>query len=42
VWQIGGVLVRLDVLASFLEVTATNPKPYVRAVLHDECAGVMI
>jgi DNA mismatch repair protein MSH2 len=38
----GDVLVRLDVLASYLEVTATAPKPYVRPVLHDERAGTMM
>jgi DNA mismatch repair protein MSH2 len=36
------VLARLDVLASFAEVAATAPKPYVRPTLHDEGAGVMI
>ena len=38
----GDVLARLDVLASFSEVAATAPKPYVRPVLHDEGAGMMI
>jgi len=38
----GDVLARLDVLASFSEVAATAPKPYVRPVLHEEGAGVMI
>jgi DNA mismatch repair protein MSH2 len=38
----GGVLVRLDALASFLEVTATAPKPYVCLLLHDEVVGMMM
>jgi DNA mismatch repair protein MSH2 len=38
----GDVLARLDVLASFSEVAATAPKPYVRPALHDEGVGVMI
>lgn len=40
--QMGDVLARLDVLASFSEVAATAPKPYVRPALHDEGVGVMI
>jgi DNA mismatch repair protein MSH2 len=34
------VLVHLDVLASFLDVATTAPKPYVWPVLHDEGAGM--
>jgi DNA mismatch repair protein MSH2 len=36
------VLARLDVLTSFAEVAAAAPMPYVRPILHDEGAGVMI
>jgi DNA mismatch repair protein MSH2 len=38
----GDVLVHLNVFASFLEVAATAPKPYVLPVLHDEVAGMMM
>jgi DNA mismatch repair protein MSH2 len=38
----GDVLVRLDVLASLSEVTATAPKLYVCPVLRDEVVGMMI
>jgi len=38
----GVILVHLDVLASFLEAAATAPKPYVRPVLHDKGAGMMM
>jgi DNA mismatch repair protein MSH2 len=38
----GDVLIHLDVLASFLEVSATAPKPYVHPVLHDEGVGMMV
>jgi hypothetical protein len=38
----GDVLARLDVLANFAEVAVTAPKPYVRPMLCDEGAGVMI
>jgi DNA mismatch repair protein MSH2 len=38
----GDMLVHLDVLASCSEVAATAPKPYVRSVLHDEGAGLMM
>jgi DNA mismatch repair protein MSH2 len=38
----GNVLARLDVLANFAEVAVTAPKPYVRPMLHDEGAGMLI
>lgn len=36
------MLACLDVLASFSEVAAAAPKPYVRPTLHEEGAGLMI
>jgi DNA mismatch repair protein MSH2 len=38
----GDMLVHLDVLASFSELAATAPKPYICPVLNDKCAGVMM
>jgi hypothetical protein len=38
----GDVPVRLDELASFLEVAVSAPKPSVHPVLHDEGAGRMM
>ena len=38
----GDVIVHLVVLASFSEAAATAPKPYVRPVLRDEVAGMMM